>query len=913
METCDAAQGPRASAHDVCMEDAAHALLSMRSQVVPARDSQAVATSTAQSALSAVTSAPPQGALATLYAGRNMEQEPNKSTPARFETTSGRAQERKRDKLADQSSVFDKSFTERLAKLKSLFCGIHSDSSAPSKPALQTLSSATSVSSAAAPKADSATSTAESQPALQTLSSATSVSSAVASKAGVSTSTAVSEPMPPLPLSASEHLPNIHDKDSWLDQRKTLFEPGDSDPSDLLAMLNSKPEEELKVLYNLIMDSFLRHCKSHYEQHPKFSRASCIVFCLKRFVESFEMKLLKVESLYNRELAEHHENFYNVVAGKHGEPPFSVTSFHATSLAAANEIAAGGFKKRVRSLYGDGHYTAVTGNHALGFSRNEANPCVLVCRATVGPTKTGQRMEVNFGQDEDGRSIMTSMDPNKLYFCCSNPAQLRPMYCFTFEKLNPVAMAPAVVPGQGLPVPPAVVPGQGLLTTAVQGGMHGKSACGICGFPGHNRKTCPHAGLMSSGAAGQSVSTPPATAPAQTLPTPAADVQPTSHKSGGCAGFVVGQSIMVVKQARSYKSLNGEKGTIVDILTRENTKRLIVCLWNQSLEAFILSQQTKGGIYSGGTGFLSIPFAHAVPIADWPLSSHSSRALSKAQERLQWKPGDVWPPSSRADGCLAEYCDVVFRIDRKPEAPLKCDFPHGGEVTSHPLSMRDLESDRYRYFRGGHSVVVECTSFRLRDLIHGKKATVGWFHRHLTSSYYSWVLLFWDQAVHRQLQDSDFLTRGSHNTDTCTLTQISEWPSANDNPAALKRAKEFVKWKEGETWPPFSSPVTASGLASGNAPKACSVYKDIDLDKLKVDELQGLLKAKGLSSAGKKAELIQRLLATAASGLSCTSTSAAQAASTSASASQTSTTSTSTSQNTSSCLGKRPRTPAESP
>ena len=54
------------------------------------------------------------------------------------------------------------------------------------------------------------------------------------------------------------------------------------------------------------------------------------------------MKLLKVESLYNRELAEHHDNFYNVVAGKHGEPPFSVTSFHATSLAAANEIAAGG-------------------------------------------------------------------------------------------------------------------------------------------------------------------------------------------------------------------------------------------------------------------------------------------------------------------------------------------------------------------------------------------------------------------------------------------------------------------------------------------------------------------------------------------------------------------------------------------
>ena len=290
--------------------------LSMQSQVVPARHSQPVGTSsapavsgsTAQSALSPVTSAPPQGALATLYAGRKMEQEPNKSTPARFETTSGRAQERKRDKLADQSSVFDKSFTERLAKLKSLFCGIHSDLSAPSKPALQTLSSATSVSSAAASKADSSssaagsqlalqtlssatsvsssaaskadssTSTAGSQPALQTLSSATSVSSAAASKAGVSTSTPVSEPMPPLPLSASEHLPNIHDKDSWLDQRKTLFEPGDSDPSDLLAMLKSKPEEELKVLYNLIMDSFLRHCKSHYEQHPKF-RAR-IVHCL---------------------------------------------------------------------------------------------------------------------------------------------------------------------------------------------------------------------------------------------------------------------------------------------------------------------------------------------------------------------------------------------------------------------------------------------------------------------------------------------------------------------------------------------------------------------------------------------------------------------------------------------------------
>ena len=473
---------------------------------------------------------------------------------------------------------------------------------------------------------------------------------------------------------------------------------------------------------------------------------------------------------------------------------------------------------------------------------------------------------------------MTSMDPNKLYFCCSNPAQLRPMYCFTFEKLNPVAMAPAVVPGQGLPVPPAVVAGQ-------------------------------------------------------SLPTLAADVQPTSHKSGGCAGFVVGQSIMVVKQARSYKSLNGEKGTIVDILTRENTKRLIVCLWNQSLEAFILSQQTKGGIYSGGTGFLSIPFAHAVPIADWPLSSHNSRALLKAQERLQWKPGDAWPPANKASGCLAGSSgNVFFRMDRKPEAPLKWDHLYGG-VTSHPLSMRDLESDKYRYFRDGQSVVVECTSFRLRDLIHGKKATVFRFnpydvyhHPQMDSricSYYSWVLYFWDEAVQRRLESYNFLTSGFYNTDTCTLTQISEWPSANDNPRAVARAKAFVKWKEGETWPPFSSPVTASGLSSANAHTACSVYKDIDLDKLKVDELQGLLKAKGMSSAGKKAELIQRLLATAASGLSCTSTSASQTsttstsaarpASTSASASQNSTTSASASQNTSSCLGKRPRTPPELP
>ena len=142
METRDAAQGLHASAHDACVEDAVDALLSMQSQVVPTRNSQPVGTSsapavsgsTAQSALSPVTSAPPQGALATLYAGRKMEQEPNKSTPARFETTSGRAQERKRDKLADQSSVFDKSFTERLAKLKSLFCGIHSDLSASSSP-----------------------------------------------------------------------------------------------------------------------------------------------------------------------------------------------------------------------------------------------------------------------------------------------------------------------------------------------------------------------------------------------------------------------------------------------------------------------------------------------------------------------------------------------------------------------------------------------------------------------------------------------------------------------------------------------------------------------------------------------------------------------------------------------------------
>ena len=603
-----------------------------------------------------------------------------------------------------------------------------------------------------------------------------------------------------LPAAASDHCPEAHDYSSWSPQRKILL---DLSSTGVEAACNEKSTEQLQLIINLCIDLFTTPAaRAQFDQELQeaqdshgFYKSKLCEF-VNKVVKASGLQLVKIESLYNRELAEHYENFRKVTAAKNGMEPSTITAFHGTSLSSAEQIALAGFKMRKRALYGDGYYTSTRGGVALTYCHSLPLPYIIACQVIVGPTKIGKCMEVNFGQDDQGRNILTSTSSNGDILCATNAAQIKPMYGFSFKKIDPALGANASIP-----------------------------------------------------------SVPAPTHHSQNLPT-----APISHAA--TERFSVGQSVMVTKQTRSYSFCNGERGTLMDIVTKENTKRLIVCLWDESLKDRILCQPTKGGIYSGGTGFLSIPFAHAVAIADWPLSSHSSRALLKAQERLQWKPGDIWPPANKASGCLAGLkCDVVFRIDRKPEAPLKCNFPHGGEVTSHPLFMRDLESDRYRYFRGGHSVVVECTSSRLRDLIHGKKATVGWFHRHFTSSYYSWVLLFWDQALHRQLQDSDFLTRGSHNTDTCTLTQISEWPSANDNPAALQRAKEFVNWKEGETWQPFVPRVTTSGLSAASAPSPRNLYKAIDLNKLRVDELQGLLKAQGMPSTGNKAELVKRLLA----------------------------------------------------
>ena len=608
-----------------------------------------------------------------------------------------------------------------------------------------------------------------------------------------------------LPAAASDHCPEAHDYSSWSPQRKILL---DLSSTGVEAACNEKSTEQLQLIINLCIDSFTTPAaRAQFDQELQeaqdshgFYKSKLCEF-VNKVVKASGLQLVKIESLYNRELAEHYENFRKVTAAKNGMEPSTITAFHGTSLSSAEQIALAGFKMRKRALYGDGYYTSTRGGVALTYCHSLPLPYIIACQVIVGPTKIGQCMEVNFGQDEQGRNILTSTSSNGDILCSTNAAQIKPMYGFSFKKIDPA----------NIPSVPA---------------------------PTHH---------------------------SQNLPT-----APISHAA--TERFSVGQSVMVTKQTRSYSFCNGERGTLMDIVTKENTKRLIVCLWDESLKDRILCQPTKGGIYSGGTGFLSIPFAHAVAIADWPLSSHSSRALLKAQERLQWKPGDVWPPSSRADGCLAGSTgNVVFRIDRKPEAPLKWDRPYGG-VTSHPLSMRDLESDRYRYFRDGQSVVVECTSSRLRDLIHGKKATVCWFHPYDVScfdpqmgfricSYYSWVLFFWDKAVQRKLVSSYFLTQGSHNTDTCTLTQISEWPSANDNPAALQRAKEYVNWKEGETWPPFVPRVATSGLSAASAPSPRNLYKAIDLNKLRVDELQGLLKAQGMPSTGNKVELVKRLLA----------------------------------------------------
>lgn len=607
-----------------------------------------------------------------------------------------------------------------------------------------------------------------------------------------------------LPAAASDHCPEAHDYSSWSPQRKILL---DLSSTGVEAACNEKSTEQLQLIINLCIDSFTTPAaRAQFDQELQeaqdshgFYKSKLCEF-VNKVVKASGLQLVKIESLFNRELAEHYQNFRNVTAAKNGMEPSTITAFHGTSLSSAEQIALAGFKMRKRALYGDGYYTSTRGGVALTYCHSLPLPYIIACQVIVGPTKIGQCMEVNFGQDEQGRNILTSTSSNGDILCSTNAAQIKPMYGFSFKKIDPANI----------------------------------------------------------------LSVPAPTHHSQNLPT-----APISHAA--TERFSVGQSVMVTKQTRSYSFCNGERGTLMDILTKENTKRLIVCLWDESLKDRILCQPTKGGIYSGGTGFLSIPFAHAVAIADWPLSSHSARALLKAQERLQWKPGDVWPPANKASGCLAGSSgNVFFRMDRKPEAPLKWDHLYGG-VTSHPLSMRDLESDKYRYFRDGQSVVVECTSFRLRDLIHGKKATVCWFnpydvyhHPQMGSricSYYSWVLYFWDEAVQRRLESYHFLTSGFYNTDTCTLTQISEWPSANDNPRAVARAKAFVKWKEGETWPPFVPRVTTSGLSAASAPSPRNLYKAIDLNKLRVDELQGLLKAQGMPSTGNKAELVKRLVA----------------------------------------------------
>ena len=594
-----------------------------------------------------------------------------------------------------------------------------------------------------------------------------------------------------LPAAASDHCPEAHDYSSWSPQRKTLL---DLSSTGVEAACNEKSTEQLQLIINLCIDSFTTPAsRAQFDQELQgaqdshgFYKSKLCEF-VNKVVKASGLQLVKIESLYNRELAEHYENFRKVTAAKNGMEPSTITAFHGTSLSSAEQIALAGFKMRKRALYGDGYYTSTRGGVALTYCHSLPLPYIIACQVIVGPTKIGQCMEVNFGQDEQGRNILTSTSSNGDILCSTSAAQIKPMYGFSFKKIDPANI----------------------------------------------------------------LSVPAPTHHSQNLPT-----APISHAA--TERFSVGQSVMVTKQTRSYSFCNGERGTLMDILTKENTKRLIVCLWDESLKDRILCQPTKGGIYSGGTGFLSIPFAHAVAIAEWPLTSHSARALSKAQERLQWKPGDIWPPANKASGVLSQDSlrSVLFMVEIKPEAPLDLNHSGGFGVTSHPLSMRDLEGDRYRFFRKGQSVVIEYPSSPLRDTIHGKRATIGTFFRNWSARYHAWELLFWDQAVQYELVSSRPCLFG-----TCTLTQISEWPSVNDYPDAVAEAKEFVNWKEGETWPPFVPRVTTSGLSAASAPSPRNLYKAIDLNKLRVDELQGLLKAQGMPSTGNKAELVKRLLA----------------------------------------------------
>lgn len=109
------------------------------------------------------------------------------------------------------------------------------------------------------------------------------------------------------------------------------------------------------------------------------------------------------------------------------------TTYHGTSSASAQSICETGFRGAAgeRAMFGRGIYCSkhFWGGCAYGPPEGkDKTQTVLVCDLLQGPIDFGQKNQVKFGHDKDGKEILTLTDSTQTILCASRDSQLCPKY-----------------------------------------------------------------------------------------------------------------------------------------------------------------------------------------------------------------------------------------------------------------------------------------------------------------------------------------------------------------------------------------------------------------------------------------------------------------------------------------------------